>query len=82
MSMHRFEAAELERDDAPRTVEVPADLATAMDAQPAARVAFEGLSYSHRREYVTWIVEAKRDDTRRRRIDKAVAMLRQGRPLR
>jgi hypothetical protein len=50
----------IERDDAPRVVEVPEDLAAALDGEEAVSEAFVGLSYSHQREYVEWITEAKR----------------------
>lgn len=59
---------ELELDDELRTVETPADLAAALDAEPELRAAFERLSFTHRREYVEWIAEAKRDATRQKRI--------------
>jgi len=64
----------LVRDDTPRTVAVPDDLATALDAA-GRRAAFEGLSYSHRREHVEWIEDAKRPDTRARRITETVDRL-------
>jgi uncharacterized protein YdeI (YjbR/CyaY-like superfamily) len=67
---------DLERDDGARTVDLPGDLEAALDAP--ARATFDGLSYTHRREYVRWIEDAKREDTRRRRVAKAVAMLRTG----
>jgi hypothetical protein len=57
----------LARDDAERTVTVADDLAAAL-AAAGARAAFDALSYSHRREYVTWIDVAKRPETRARRI--------------
>jgi hypothetical protein len=66
---------EMELDDAPREVDVPAELAAALDATPAARHAFDALSYTHQKEYAGWIAEAKRDETRRTRVEKAVAML-------
>ena len=69
---------ELERDDQPREVAVPPELAAALDTAPDARAAFEGLSFTHRREYAEWIAEAKRDETRRRRLEQAVQMLREG----
>jgi hypothetical protein len=72
----------LEPDTAPREVPVPDDLAAALAEETAARERFDRFSFSHRKEYVDWIDEAKRPDTRRRRIDKAVRMLREGRPLR
>jgi bifunctional DNA-binding transcriptional regulator/antitoxin component of YhaV-PrlF toxin-antitoxin module len=69
---------ELTRDDEPREVEVPRALAGALAGDPAAQAAFEDLSYTHRREYARWIAEAKRDETRKRRAARAVAMLRAG----
>ncbi|MDQ3994644.1 MAG: YdeI/OmpD-associated family protein [Actinomycetota bacterium] len=67
---------ELERDDEPRSLDPPDDLREALARDPEAWRFFDGLSYTHRKEYVEWIDEAKRDETRRRRIDQAVAMLR------
>ena len=68
----------VEEDTEPRLVEVPEDLRHALDADPNARRFFDGLSYTHQREYVSWIVEAKRAETRQNRILKAIDMLRQG----
>jgi hypothetical protein len=65
---------EVELDDEPRTVEVPAELAAALDSET--RAYFDALSYTHRKEYVRWIDEAKRDETRRSRVAKAAEMLR------
>ena len=62
-------------DTAPRQVTVPADLAAALDAEPAARTRFYGLSYSQQRWYVLGIEDAKAPATRRRRIAKAVERL-------
>ena len=70
---------ELAPDTAPREVEVPADLAAALAAEPEARAFFEGLSYSNRRWFVLSVEGAKTPETRLRRVDKAVAMLREGR---
>jgi hypothetical protein len=64
----------LARDDAPRTVTVPDDLAAALEAADR-RAAFDALSYSHQREYVEWVDEAKRADTRARRIAQTVEQL-------
>ena len=69
---------ELELDTAPREVEVPPELAEALEAEPDLRAFFEGLSLTHRREYAEWITEAKREETRRRRAEKAVELLREG----
>jgi hypothetical protein len=70
---------ELEPDDQPRTVDPPADLADALAADPEAGSAFAGLSFTHQREYAEWVAQAKRAETRRRRVEQAVAMLRDGR---
>jgi hypothetical protein len=69
---------ELELDDAPRTVEVPPELETAFAGAPEARAAFDALSYTHRREYATWVDEAKRDETRFRRAARAIELLQAG----
>jgi Bacteriocin-protection, YdeI or OmpD-Associated/Domain of unknown function (DUF1905) len=65
---------DLELDNAPREVEIPDDLATALDAA-SARAAFDKLSYTHRKEHVRAVEEAKRPETRHRRIEAAVAKL-------
>jgi uncharacterized protein YdeI (YjbR/CyaY-like superfamily) len=69
---------EIERDDAPREVEVPEALASALAADPVARGIFEGLAFTHRKEYASWIAEAKKEDTRARRVERTIAMLREG----
>lgn len=61
-------------DDAER---VPADLAAALDADAQLRAAFEALSYTMRNEIAAGVAGAKRDETRRRRIEAAIADLRQ-----
>lgn len=71
---------EVTLDTAPREVEVPDDLAAALDAEPDARRTFDALSYSNRRWHVDSINGAKADETRRRRIEKSIAALREGRP--
>lgn len=73
---------EIQLDTEPRTVTVPDDLAAALADDASARAQFEALSYSHQREYVEWIDEAKRADTRARRIAKAARMLHEGRTQR
>jgi bifunctional DNA-binding transcriptional regulator/antitoxin component of YhaV-PrlF toxin-antitoxin module len=70
---------EVELDTAPREVAVPADLAAALAADADAKRFFDGLSYSNRRRHVLLVEDAKNPETRRRRIEKAVAMLREGR---
>ena len=68
----------IERDDAPREVEVPPALQAALDGDAVARAAYEKLSFTHRREYANWIAEAKKEDTRDRRAGRAIEMLREG----
>ncbi|GBG11044.1 hypothetical protein PAT3040_05823 [Paenibacillus agaridevorans] len=68
----------LELDTEPRELEVPADFAVALGRVPAARTFFEGLSYSNKRRIVLQIEGAKTEETRIRRIDKAVLSLREG----
>ena len=66
---------ELELDTEPRVVELPPDLAEALDAAPGARAAWDALSFSHQRAHVEPILAAKAPETRERRIAKSVAML-------
>ena len=69
-------------DTEPRAVDVPADLAAALAADTVAQERFAAMSYSHRREYVDWIEEAKRPQTRARRITACIERVRTGRPQR
>lgn len=73
---------DIELDAAPREVGVPGDLAHALAADDAARKAFDALAYSHRKEWVRWIEEAKKAETRDARIGTAVASLRAGKRTR
>jgi hypothetical protein len=66
---------DVELDTAPRTVEVPADLAKALKAAPEAKKAFDALSYSNQRRHVLSVEGAKTAETRERRIAKVVAEL-------
>jgi hypothetical protein len=63
---------DLERDIEPRVIEPPPDLAEALRTNPAAKAAWEKLSYSHRKEYALAIEDAKKPDTRARRVAKAI----------
>ncbi|MFD9697610.1 YdeI/OmpD-associated family protein [Lentzea sp. NPDC059081] len=65
----------LEPDLAERTVEVPDDLAAALDRRPGARAAFTALSYSNQRQRAEAVAAAKQPETRARRIEKIVAEL-------
>ena len=68
----------LEVESGTRDVPVPADFAAALAARPVARMFFDGLAPGQRKAFVTPITGAKADDTRRRRIDQAVAALAEG----
>jgi hypothetical protein len=70
---------DLELDTAPRVVEVPDDFAAAIAADPAAAAFWPTISYSNQRWHVLSIDGAKTPETRQRRIDKSVALLREGR---
>jgi len=67
----------IQRDDAPREVDVPPALASALAGDAEARSVFESLAFTHRREYAEWIAEAKREETRARRVERALTMLRE-----
>jgi len=70
---------DIEFDSAPRQVTVPADFAKALDAEPAARRTFDGLSYSNQSWHTLQIDGAKSEETRQRRIARSVDALREGR---
>jgi antitoxin component of MazEF toxin-antitoxin module len=70
---------DIDLDTAPREVSVPADLAAALDAEPAARRTFDGLSYSNKSWHVLQVEGAKTEETRQRRIARSVDILKQGR---
>lgn len=56
-------------------VETPADLRKALHRRAGLTASWDAMSYSHRREYVSWIEEAKKPETRERRIAKTVEAL-------
>jgi hypothetical protein len=68
----------LSLDTEERSVEVPADLAAALRADPGAGDFFAGLTPSQRKEYVRWVESAKKDETRVARVQRSVALLREG----
>jgi Bacteriocin-protection, YdeI or OmpD-Associated/Domain of unknown function (DUF1905) len=67
---------EVEFDPDPRVVVEPTDFARALDADPIARTGYDGLPDGRKREHVRAIESAKKPETRRRRIEKALATLR------
>jgi hypothetical protein len=72
---------ELKLDTEPRTVEVPPALVEAFQADPEAKVSYDGLAFTHRKEFARWIAEAKREETRERRVVQALEMLHAGTTL-
>jgi hypothetical protein len=71
---------DIELDTAPREVNVPADFAAALAAEPNAQRMFDALSYSNKGWHVLQVEGARSDETRQRRIAKSVETLREGRP--
>ena len=61
-------------------VSVPSDFKAALAKNAKARKTFENFSYSHKKEYVDWITDAKREETRRRRLKTAIDWVQQGKP--
>jgi hypothetical protein len=72
-------AVEIVAETAERTVDVPEDLAAALAGDPAAAAAFTALAPSHRREFASWVTQAKREATRADRVAKTVQAVREGR---
>lgn len=70
----------VEHDPAPREVALPEDLAAAFDDD--ARAFFDGLAPSHRKEWVRWVEEAKKPETRAARVEKTVESIRAGKKTR
>jgi len=73
---------ELELDDAPREVEAPPDLLAALAADEPAQTTFDALAPSHRKEWVRWIEEAKKPETRTARVQRTIASLHEGKRTR
>ena len=69
----------IEPDTEPRVVEIPMDLEKAFRLEKEAQALFQKLSYTHQKEYVTWIDEAKKEETRRNRIAKTIEILKERR---
>jgi len=71
---------DIEVDTEPRIVELPEDLAAALDAEPKARETFDKLSNSMKGYHVSQVLDAKTPETRQRRIEKSISVLREGKP--
>jgi hypothetical protein len=70
---------DLELDRAPREIELPPELRSALDADPAARATFDRLSYSNRSWHTLQVTGTNNPETRARRIEESIAALREGR---
>lgn len=68
----------LEPDAEPRVIEIPKDLMKELKKDKEAKAFFDKLSYTHQKEYVRWMEEAKKDETRQNRIVKTIEMLKKG----
>jgi hypothetical protein len=68
----------VEEDIEPRILEAPADLMDAFEHELDAQAFFKKLSYTHQKEYINWINEAKQESTRQNRVTKTIDMLKQG----
>lgn len=71
--------ARIELDTQPREVDVPPALAAALAGDPEARERYDALAYTHRKAFATWVADAKREETRDRRVAQALEMIREGR---
>jgi hypothetical protein len=69
---------DLQLDTAPREVEVPPELQSALDADPAAKATFEALSYSNKSWHALQVTGTNNPETRARRIEKSIAALHEG----
>jgi hypothetical protein len=70
---------DIEADVEPRTVALPPELAAAFVASPEAGAFYDGMAFTHRREYAEWVGDAKKAETRERRAAAAVERLLAGR---
>ena len=65
----------MNKDDEPRSIATPPDLLKALNARKSVKALWDKLSYTHRKEYIGAIEDAKKPETRARRIAKAVEMI-------
>jgi uncharacterized protein YdeI (YjbR/CyaY-like superfamily) len=68
----------IEPDSEPRAIEIPKDLMKELKKDKEAKAFFDKLSYTHQKEYVRWVEEARKEETRQNRIVKTMEMLKQG----
>lgn len=70
--------AVIELDEAPREVELPPELVEALGTDSEAKARFEALAFTHRKEFARWVSEAKRAETKERRVAETLRMVRSG----
>lgn len=70
--------AHVELDEAPREVELPPELVEALAVDPETKAKFEALAFSHRKEFARWVGEAKREETKARRVAETIRMVHSG----
>ncbi|KRQ87844.1 hypothetical protein ABG79_00009 [Caloramator mitchellensis] len=72
---------EIEKDEDERVVEIPEDFEKLLDENPKAKEFFNKLSYTNKKEYITWITSAKKEETRKNRIEKTIELLKDEKKL-
>lgn len=81
-AMNLIEGGAIPRELNPKykkpAAEIPAELLALLDAEPTAKAVFEALPPSHQREYTNWISEAKREETKQRRLQQTIENLLEG----
>ena len=65
----------VELDDKTREITIPDDVQKSLELHPLAFETYKKLAYTHQKEYINWILEAKREETRRNRIEKMIQKL-------
>lgn len=71
----------VEKDEEERVPEMPEDFKAVLETNQKAKETYEKLSYSGKKDYILWITDAKKEETRRDRIEKSIAKLSEGKKL-
>lgn len=71
----------IEKDVDERTIEIPSDLSEALKDKPEADKTYENLSYTAKKDYISWITGAKKPETRLKRVESTVQLLLEGKKL-
>jgi hypothetical protein len=71
----------IEKDEEDRNIEIPSDMEEAMNENLDAKAVFTKLSYTGKKDYIKWIMDAKKAETRMSRIKKAIDLLAEGKKL-